>query len=159
MPILRNPRHERFAQLRAGGARPSDAYRSLGYSKEGAAQSAAKLSKRADVRERIDEILAESAKTVAAEVAFDQKRVLQRLDVLSRKAEELKQISAAVRCEELIGKERGMFVERSLRTVRSVGDMTVEELEALVSEAEAYQKQKREKDAALGAARKDDLPN
>jgi hypothetical protein len=45
------------------------------------------------------------------EVAFDQKRVLNRLDVLSRKAEELGQISAAARCEELIGKHRGMFVD------------------------------------------------
>jgi hypothetical protein len=44
-------------------------------------------------------------------VAFDQKRVLNRLDVLSRKAEELGQISAAARCEELIGKHRGMFVD------------------------------------------------
>ena len=46
-------------------------------------------------------------------MAFDQKRVLNRLDVLSRKAEELGQISAAARCEELIGKHRGMFVDRT----------------------------------------------
>lgn len=44
-------------------------------------------------------------------MAFDQKRVLNRLDVLSRKAEDLGQISAAARCEELIGKHRGMFVD------------------------------------------------
>ena len=37
--------------------------------------------------------------------------VLNRLDVLSRKAEDLGQISAAARCEELIGKHRGMFVD------------------------------------------------
>jgi hypothetical protein len=36
---------------------------------------------------------------------------LNRLDVLSRKAEELGQISAAARREELIGKHRGMFVD------------------------------------------------
>ncbi|HEV8039689.1 MAG TPA: hypothetical protein VGP62_12550 [Bryobacteraceae bacterium] len=42
---------------------------------------------------------------------FDQKRVLNRLDALSRKAEELGQISEAARCEELIGKHRGMFVD------------------------------------------------
>lgn len=33
--------------------------------------------------------------------------------VLSRKAEELGQISAAARCEELIGKHRGMFTDRA----------------------------------------------
>jgi hypothetical protein len=54
-----------------------------------------------------------AAQSSAEEVAFDQKRVLNRLDVLSRKAEELGQISAAARCEELIGKHRGMFIDRS----------------------------------------------
>ena len=52
-----------------------------------------------------------AAQSSAEEVAFDQKRVLNRLDVLSRKAEELGQISTAARCEELIGKHRGMFVD------------------------------------------------
>jgi hypothetical protein len=68
--------------------------------------------------------------------------VLSRLDVLGRKAEELEQISAAVKCEELIGKERGMFVERSeqVKKIRSVRDMDVEELEALVAEAEQHAK-------------------
>ena len=52
-----------------------------------------------------------AAQSSAEEVAFNQKRALNRLDVLSRKAEELDQISAAARCEELIGKHRGMFVD------------------------------------------------
>jgi hypothetical protein len=144
MAVLVNPRHERFAQLVAGGIRPGAAYVSLGYSRRGAPQSAAKLQQRSDVRSRIDEILASAAQTVAAEVAFDQQRVLSRLDVLGRKAEELKQISAAVRCEELIGKERGMFVERSeqVKKIRSIRDMDVEELETLVAEAEQHAKLK-----------------
>jgi hypothetical protein len=69
------------------------------------------LLKRTDVRERVNEIQSLAAQSSAEEVAFDQKRVLNRLDVLSRKAEELGQISAAARCEELIGKHRGMFVD------------------------------------------------
>ena len=52
-----------------------------------------------------------AAQSSAEEVVLDQKRVLNRLDVLSRRAEELGQISAAARCEELIGKHRGMFVD------------------------------------------------
>jgi hypothetical protein len=144
MTMLRNPRHEKFAQLVASGVRPGEAYVALGYSKNGAAQSAAKLVQRTDVRKRLDEILASAAQSVAAEVAFDQKRVLSRLDVLGRKAEELKQISAAVRCEELIGKERGMFVERSeqVTKIRSVKDMEMEEIEALITEAEQHAKMK-----------------
>jgi hypothetical protein len=69
------------------------------------------LLKRTDVRERVNEIQSLAAQSSAEEVAFDQKRVLNRLDVLSRKAEDLGQISAAARCEELIGKHRGMFVD------------------------------------------------
>jgi hypothetical protein len=113
MPVLRNSRHERFSQLVVSGIKPADAYVSLGYSKAGAPQSANNLLKRTDVRERVNEIQSLAAQSAAEEVAFDQKRVLNRLDILSRKAEELGQISAAARCEELIGKHRGMFVDRT----------------------------------------------
>jgi hypothetical protein len=113
MPVLRNPRHEKFSQLVASGIKPTEAYVSLGYSKAGAPQSANNLLKRTDVRERVNEIQSLAAQSSAEAVAFDQKRVLDRLDVLSRKAEELGQISAAARCEELIGKHRGMFIDRS----------------------------------------------
>jgi hypothetical protein len=112
MPVLRNPRHEKFSQLVATGIKPTEAYVSLGYSEAGAPQSANNLLKRTDVRERVNEIQSLAAQSSAEEVAFDQKRVLNRLDVLSRKAEELGQIAAAARCEELIGKHRGMFVDR-----------------------------------------------
>ena len=113
MPVLRNPRHEKFSQLVASGIKPTEAYVSLGYSKAGAPQSANNLLKRTDVRERVNEIQSLAAISSAEEVAFDQKRVLNRLDVLSRKAEELGQIAAAARCEELIGKHRGMFIDRT----------------------------------------------
>jgi hypothetical protein len=117
MAILSNPRHERFSQLVASGMKPTAAYISLGYSPKGAPQSANKLLKRTDVRERVDEILQAAAVSTVAEIAFDQQRVLNRLDILSRKAEHLGQISAAVRCEELIGKYRGMFVDRQVADV------------------------------------------
>src|SRR5882672_908101 len=113
MPSLRNPRHEKFAELVASGIKPAEAYVSLGYSTAGAAQAANKILKRRDVRGRIDEILAHAVQPTAATVSFDQTRVLNRLDALSRKAEELGQISAAARCEELIGKASGMFVDRA----------------------------------------------
>ena len=134
MAVLRNPRHEKFSQLVASGIRPADVYVSLGYSKAGAPQSANKLLKRGDVQERVHEIQSLTAQSTAEEVEFDQKRVLNRLDVLSRKAEALGQISAAAKCEELIGKERGMFVDRSDHTFRFNGDpstLTEEERRAL----------------------------
>jgi len=123
MPVLRNPRHEKFSQLVASGIKPTEAYVSLGYSKAGAPQSANNLLKRTDVRERVNEIQSLAARSTAEEVAFDHKRVLNRLDVLSRKAEEMNQIGAAVRAEELIGKHRGMFIDRSDLTFQFGGDL------------------------------------
>ncbi len=134
MPVLRNPRHEKFSQLVASGIKPAEAYVSLGYSKAGAPQSAHNLLNRTDVRERVNEIQSLAAQSFAEEVAFDQKRVLNRLDVLSRKAEELGQISAAARCEELIGKHRGMFIDRTaLQWDLEPSRMTTEQLEALLN--------------------------
>ena len=75
-----------------------------------------------------------AAQSAAEEVAFDQKRVLNRLDVLSRKAEECGQISAAVRCEELIGKQRGMFVDRTLSWSGRISEMTPEQLKEMEAE-------------------------
>jgi hypothetical protein len=82
MAILSNPRHERFFQLVASGMKPTAACISLGYSPKGAPQSANKLLKRTDVRERVDEILQAAAVSTVAEIAFDQQRVLNRLDIL-----------------------------------------------------------------------------
>ena len=99
MALLRNPRHEKFSQLVASGIRPADVYVSLGYSKAGAPQSANKLLKRDDVQKRVHEIQSLTARSTAEEAEFDQKRVLNRLDILSRKAEEQGQISVTVKCE------------------------------------------------------------
>ena len=136
MEVLRNPRHEKFAQLVASGVRPTAAYVSLDYSKAGAPQAAHNLLKRTDVRARVDEIQSLAAQSLAGELAFDRKRVLNRLDLLSRKAEELGRFSAAVRCEELIGKYLGMFVVRSDHAFEWSGDLS----ELSDSQLEAYEK-------------------
>jgi hypothetical protein len=49
----------------------------------------------------------------AVALQFDHQRVLSRLDELSREAQAKGQISAAIRAEELIGRARGLFVERT----------------------------------------------
>jgi hypothetical protein len=128
MASLSNPRHEKFSQSVASGIKPTEAYISLGYSPKGAPQSANNLLKRADVRGRVDEILQAAAVSTVAEIAFDQKRVLNRLDILSHKAEDLGQISAAVRCEELIGKHRGMFIDRQVADVAISNEPSVVEI-------------------------------
>ncbi len=123
----------KFSSLVDSGIKPTEAYVSLGYSKAGAPQSANSLLKRTDVRERVNEIQSLAARSTAEEVAFDQKRVLNRLDVLSRKAEE--QITAGAKCEELIGKARGIFIDHSDYTLKLETDpakMTAEQLSAMI---------------------------
>jgi hypothetical protein len=148
MAILSNPRHEKFSQLVASGIKPTAAYISLEYSAKGAPQSANKLLKRADVRGRVDEILQAAAVSTVAEIAFDQQRVLNRLDILSRKAEDLGQISAAVRCEELIGKHRGMFIDRQ------VADVAVSREVSVVDILRARRQRRLAREAAEEAAAK-----
>jgi len=91
----------------------------LGYSSKGAPQSANKLRKRSDVRGRVDEIRQAAANSTAAEVAFDQQRVLNLLDVLSHKAEDLGQISVAV---------RGMFIDRQVAEVAISSEPSIAEV-------------------------------
>jgi hypothetical protein len=139
MPVLKNPRHEKFSQLVASGINPTEAYVSLGYSKTGAKQAAYNLRTRTDVGARIEEILSTAAISTAAQVAFDKERVLNRLDVLSRKAEDLNQIAAAARCEELIGRLRGLFVEKvdASHSIKSIRDIPTEVLDQMIEEARA----------------------
>ena len=62
MPILKNPRHERFAQLRTSGKTSSDAYREAVSNKtRNADVNASQLASQPGVRERIEELKAESA--------------------------------------------------------------------------------------------------
>jgi len=61
-------------------------------------------------------------------------------DALSRAAEEAGQYSAAARCEELIGRARGMFLDRSQNTLQWDGDLsqiTTKQLEKMAPFFEA----------------------
>ena len=62
MPILENPRHERFAQLRASGKTGSDSYRAIaGKDARYADVRADQLMKMPGVRERIEELKADAS--------------------------------------------------------------------------------------------------
>ena len=138
MSILRNPRHEKFSQVVASDVRATQAYVSCGYSEKGAAQSANNLLKKRDVAARISELKELAAYSSAQESVLNRTRVLHRLDHLSRKAEAAGQLSAAARCEELIGKELGMFVDRSeqQQTIKRVEDIPTEVLEDAIRRGE-----------------------
>lgn len=132
MPVLANARQEQFAQKVASGLNLVEAYTSAGYSKAGARQSASRLLTNANISSRIAELQAVSENATSKAVAFDKARVLRRLDELSTKAEEDGNWAAAIRAEELIGRHRGMFIDRSDTTFRWSGrleDLTDMQLE------------------------------
>ena len=83
MPLLKNQRHEHFAQLVAGGKDGTSAYVTAGFSPNGAQQSAIRLLKVAVVCERIAELrkaVEEPARERAIEKAAVSKAwVLERL--------------------------------------------------------------------------------
>ena len=68
--------------------------------------------------------------------------------MLSHKAEDLGQISVAVRCEELIGKHRGMFIDRQVAEVAISSEPSIAE----VLRMRRAKREEREKAAADGYA-------
>ena len=123
MPVLGNPRHEKSSQLVASGVKPTEAYVSLGYKPTGAKQAASRLLTKVDVRERVSELQQAAARSTAEAVILNRERVLNRLSQLSHEAQQKGHYSAATRCEELIGKEIGMFVDRRAHFLWD-GDLT-----------------------------------
>jgi len=117
MAPLRNPRHEKFSQLVASGVRPKEAYTSVGYKPTGAKQAASRLLTKVDVRARVSELQENAARSAAEAVILNRERVLNRLSQLSYEAERNGQYSAAAKCEELIGREIGMFARTDLEAL------------------------------------------
>ena len=121
MPVLPNARQEQFAQKVASGLNLVEAYISAGYSKAGARQSASRLLTNANISSRIRELQQASEQTTTAAVAFDKARVLRRLDELSTASQKEGNYAAAIRAEELIGRHRGMFIDRADHTFKWSG--------------------------------------
>jgi phage terminase small subunit len=95
-----------------------------GYSKNGAGQTAHKLLKKTEIQKLIAEHDAEAVERAVITKAW----VLQELQKNIIMARNEGQLSAANKALELLGKEKGMFVDRRLLGVRRIEDMTEEEL-------------------------------
>lgn len=115
MGMLRNPKYEAFAQRLARGEPILASYVLVGYKKK--AQNASRLAKHDDIRARVDEILMRKdesfgraeAKAITNDLV-DKKWVMKRLVYEAEKGE---QSSARCKALELVGKEMGMFVNRT----------------------------------------------
>jgi hypothetical protein len=73
-------------------------------------------------------------------VILNRERVLNRLSQLSHEAQQKGQYSASARCEELIGRALGLFIDRTDHSFQWDGDLTKltdEQLERLIPQLEA----------------------
>lgn len=140
MPILSNPRHERFAQELAKGTSASEAYETAGFKPN--RHNAATLARHQHILDRLNELLAErerihgQATAEAIErVALTKQWVLDRLVENANRAMQAVAVrdredgatgeyryegSVANRALELLGKELGMFIDR--KEVRNVDE-------------------------------------
>ncbi len=107
-----------------------------------------------DVRLRVSELQAAAARSSAESVVLNRERVLHRLSELSREAQAKGQYSAAAKCEELIGREIGMFIHRSEHVVwdgdiNKLTDSQLDMMIRVVEEAAAGQRQLRPNEMTL----------
>lgn len=110
MPVLDNQRHEAFAQHLAKGMSADEAYQRAGYKQNRGNAIRMKANER--IMKRVDELTQSISETVIDQTAITRSWVLGKLHSIATKQEE-KAPAAANRALELIGKELGMFVERS----------------------------------------------
>lgn len=123
MPILKNPKHELFAQGMAKGESGRTAYRAAGYTATDAAcdMAASRLMKTDKVSARVVELQGRSAEKAVMTKAW----ILEELRANAEEARAAGQYGPANRAYELIGREGGMFVER--KEIGGPGDFDSEE--------------------------------
>jgi hypothetical protein len=112
MPVLQNPKHERFAQELAKGKTATESYALAGYKPDDG--NATRLTGNDSIRQRIDELLGRAAEK--AEVTIDWLRQMFLED--RALARELGQTSAAVSAMNSIGKLYGLMIDRKDVTIR-----------------------------------------
>ena len=118
MPVLKNQRHERFAQELAAGKTADQAYVLAGY-KECRAH-ASRLAAKGNIRERVAQILGNAAKR--AEVTLES--LILEAEEARLLAISINQPSAAVSALTAKAKLAGLWVEKSERTNISKHDAT-----------------------------------
>lgn len=107
MPALSNARHERFAQELAKGKSQSEAYANAGY--EPSEPNASRLTRNDKVQERVAELQSRAVENVL----LSREWVLEQLVDNASKAKAAGDFGPSNQALNLLGKELGMFVDRS----------------------------------------------
>lgn len=105
MAALANPRHERFAQETAKGLSASDACRAVGIDP----RNSTRLTKNDEIAARVEELKERSA----SNVMLSREWVLEQLVDNASKAKAAGDFGPSNQALSLLGKELGMFVERT----------------------------------------------
>ncbi len=129
--VLRNPRHEIFAQCIAAGLSSKEAYQKAGYT--GKYQHLySRVNNLPHIRQRVKDLLAASARRAE----LSRKDILDRIFQDWELARKLGQVPAALKAAELMGREiHKMFTER--KEIGGPGDFdnkSEEELRTIVKE-------------------------
>jgi len=124
MAVLRNPRHERFAQLVATGMSAAEAYVAAGYAEKAAYTCGPRLLKTSSVQARVRELQHTIAKMSIDQAVIDRGFVLRELRDNALSTKQNQQWSASNRALELLGKELGMFQEPNQNWLDWDGDAT-----------------------------------
>ena len=123
MPVLKNARHERFAQLLAEGKAPSKAYEEAGDSPD--SEAACRLS--AKVSRRVSQLLAKAANKVVINLETLTEMFIEDRQAAHKHA----QIAAAVSAGEKSGRLYGMFIERAEITGKNGAPLIASPLEEI----------------------------
>lgn len=137
MPLLTNPKHEHFAQLVAKGETPPKAYVLAGYSEAGAAQSANRLLKDADVLARVAELRANLTERLVEKTAYDLAKAMQETDEALRLALAKENPGAAVAAITLRSKLNGLLVDKKEIRTGPLEEKSEAELDDIIRRAAA----------------------
>lgn len=132
MPVLSNPRHERFAQELAKGKSQIEAHELAGYKPHRG--NASSLAQDKSILERVSELHGERAhieqeatQKAADALSIDKQWVMARLISNATNAAASEDYAPSNKALELLGKELGMFIDRT-ENVNINSDVTDEPL-------------------------------
>lgn len=137
MVMLANAKYEHFAQLVAKGETPPKAYVAVGYSDKGAAQSANRLLRVAEVCARVAEIRAAVNERMIEKTAYDLGAAMIEAEEARALAVEVRNPAAAVAAVGLKAKLNGLLIDRKEVRTGTLDDKSDAELDAIIQRAAA----------------------
>lgn len=137
MSILPNAKHEHFAQLVAKGEAPQNAYVLAGYSEQGAAQSASRLLKHAEVLRRIAQIRAAVSERAIEKTAYGLAEAMAEVEEARKFAVSLDNPNAVIAAVSLKAKLNGLLIDKKEIRTGPLDSATDDELDRIIRSAAA----------------------